>query len=63
VFADYNSGRLWGLTYDGTNVSFLGELLDAPFRISTFGVDEANELYLCEYSGNGHVYKLKQVAE
>jgi glucose/arabinose dehydrogenase len=63
VFADYNSGRLWGLTYDGTNVSFLGELLDAPFRISTFGVDEANELYLCEYSGNGRVYKLKQVAE
>jgi len=66
VFADYNSGRIWGISYDGSNVSPADLLLDAPFRVSTFGVDEANELYLFEYSTGGsetQLYKLKQVAD
>jgi glucose/arabinose dehydrogenase len=66
VFADYSSGRIWGITYDGQNVSPASDLFDAAFRISTFGVDEANELYLCEYSTGGsptRIYKLKQIAD
>jgi glucose/arabinose dehydrogenase len=66
VFADYNSGRIWTIRYDGSDVSPADLLLDAPFRVSAFGVDEAKELYLCEYSTGGsetQLYKLKQVAD
>jgi glucose/arabinose dehydrogenase len=50
VYADYGSGRIWAFDPFGpTNV----ELVDAPFRVSSFGVDEDGELYFLEYAAPG----------
>lgn len=66
VFADYGSGRIWAITFDGHTVSPADTLFDADFNISSFGVDEANELYILEYSTSGaatKIYQLEQVAD
>jgi glucose/arabinose dehydrogenase len=66
VFADYSSGRIWGMGYDGNEVTPPAELVDADFRISSFGLDQARELYICAYDPTGtvtQIYKLKQVAK
>ena len=58
LYADYCSGRIWGLKAAGgvwTNV----QLLDAPFNITTFGSDEYGELYLSDYNG-GRVLRIDE---
>ena len=55
-FGDFTSGRIWGAT-EGEEGWSSSELLDTDFRISTFGEDEAGELYVVDYSG-GTVYRL-----
>ncbi len=58
-FADYCSGRIWGLRrQDGDWQSHL--LLDAPFPISGFGEDQAGEIYLAGYR-NGAIYHLTEL--
>jgi glucose/arabinose dehydrogenase len=49
-YADFGSGRLWGLTRDG-GVWTNRELLDTSRSFSSFGEDEAGELYLVDYAG------------
>ncbi len=51
LFGDFCSGRVWGLTHTGgawqTRVLF-----DTPYRITSFGEDQAGEIYLTDYAGN-----------
>jgi glucose/arabinose dehydrogenase len=55
IFGDYCSGRIWSLRLqDGNWVRT--ELLDTGYAISSFGEDEAGELYLTDLSG-GSVYR------
>jgi glucose/arabinose dehydrogenase len=50
LYADYCSGRVWGLQLDGaTWVS--QELANGGFGLSSFGEDEAGELYLTRLDG------------
>ena len=57
IYADFGSGRIWGLDYksddDVTNI--LIEDTDLP--IATFGIDENNELFIGAL--NGKLYKLE----
>ncbi len=56
IYADYASGRIWALTTGGGPTT--NELLvDAPFLISSFGVDENNELILANYL-SGSIWKI-----
>jgi glucose/arabinose dehydrogenase len=55
-FADYCSGRLWGLRRDGGSWQST-QLLDSPYTVSTFGEDEAGNVYLADY-GRGDVYQV-----
>lgn len=55
-FADYCSGRLWGLRRDGSSWQST-QLLDSPYTVSTFGEDEAGNVYLADY-GRGDVYQV-----
>ncbi len=58
LYADYCSGRIWGLKQVGggwTNA----QIEDAPFNITTFGSDEYGELYLCDYNG-GRVLRIDE---
>jgi len=59
IYADYSFGTVWALTYDGINPTTNLLLQDTNFAISSFGVDQNNEIYACRYStSNGRIYKL-----
>ena len=53
VYGDFVSGRVWALD----SASTANELLLEPrLSISSFGTDNANELYVCDFGGT--IYKL-----
>ncbi len=55
VYADYSSGRIWSLEEQGG--SYNNELVvDSPVRISSFGVDASDELFICAF--DGRIYRL-----
>jgi glucose/arabinose dehydrogenase len=54
LYGDFCSGRIWGATNDGGGWT-TRQLLDTPFNLSTFGEDEAGELYVAHYAAAGAV--------
>jgi hypothetical protein len=54
-YGDFCSGQLWGLARDGATWRSQ-PLLDSTHQISTFGEDEAGNLYLADFGGT--VYQL-----
>lgn len=56
IYGDYISGRIWSLDVSDPDNPVNTELYHADFNISSFGVDEHNELYICAFDGN--IYKL-----
>ncbi len=60
-YADECTGHLWGLRFDGSAWQS-NQLLDEPFNISSFGEDEAGELYVADLSG-GRVLRIDSAAE
>ena len=57
VYADFCSGRIWGLRYDGLAVTESARLVDSfTLDISSFGQDLARNLYVLSY--NGGIYRL-----
>ncbi len=55
-FGDYCSGRIWASIQDG-GVWQSQELLDSNYLISTFGEDEAGNLFLAHHSA-GTIYQI-----
>ncbi len=51
VYADFGSGRIWSLDFSDIHNPVNSLVVDAPFNISSFGVDDANELYMCAFDG------------
>jgi glucose/arabinose dehydrogenase len=51
LFGDYCSGTLWTLKADGSDGYALTRVLDSPYNISSFGEDEAGELYVVDHGG------------
>lgn len=51
LYADFGSGRLWMLRYDGSAVSDQRLLLETGENIASFGEDEQRELYLVDIGG------------
>jgi glucose/arabinose dehydrogenase len=49
VYADYVTGEIWALAYDGVNPAVNDTLFDTSLRISSFGVDENGGLFLISY--------------
>ena len=64
-YADYNSGRFWGLKYQGgkvlaneeLRVTFNGQPTLNRIQPSAFGVDKDGEVYVCDHS-RGNVYMI-----
>ncbi len=56
IYADFLSGRIWALDYDGRNLLH-NRLLhqNNSLYISSFGIDQDQELYFCSF--DGHIYK------
>lgn len=55
IYADYGSGRIWALDFTDPANPINTEVENATFRITSFGVDESNELFIC--STNGRLYR------
>lgn len=51
LYADYVTKRIWGLRYDGKRVTAQRELLHSDYAISSFGQDNAFELYVADHEG------------
>jgi hypothetical protein len=56
LFGDFCSGRIWSMTGGGANPT-VTELLHTTLGISSFGEDDAGELYVTDLTG-GAVYRL-----
>jgi glucose/arabinose dehydrogenase len=57
LFADYCSGRLWALQRDPAGAWRMVQVLDTGLQISSFGEDEAGELYVAGF-GDGVIYRV-----
>ena len=59
IYADFGSGRIWSLNVPVSGGGTVNtHLLQAEFNISSFGVDQNNELYLCGFDDK--IYKLEK---
>lgn len=56
LFGDYCSGRIWGMKRAGTAAQ-TRVLLESGLFISTFGEDEAGNIYVVDHQG-GNIYKI-----
>ncbi len=56
IYGDFGSGNIWELRYDNKVISNK-ILLNSGLNISSFGIDQNNEIYLLDYM-SGVVYKL-----
>jgi len=57
LYADYDTGRVWMLRYDGSKVSDHRELADSDIRIVAWGQAHQGELYMVDYAG-GQLHRL-----
>jgi len=60
LFADFGSGRIWGLCDEADGGVEVEELLDTTLRIATFGRDGAGEALLAHFGlqGGGRIYRV-----
>jgi serine protease len=56
LYGDYCSGRIWGATRSPSGTWSTVQLSAPGFNISTFGEDQAGELYVASYS-DGVIYR------
>ncbi|HCF51215.1 MAG TPA: glucose sorbosone dehydrogenase [Syntrophomonas sp.] len=56
VFGDFATGMIWAVRLDENMKAESRTLLDTDYNISSFGLDQNNELYVLDY--NGKIYKL-----
>jgi len=54
IYADFETGKIWGLNYDGKTVTNHRELDDTPLKIVAFAEDNRGELYVVSYTGTIH---------
>ena len=57
VFADYGTGRIWALAWDGAEAE-VEEIMNTSLAISSFGVDAQQELYALAF--NGRIYRFTE---
>jgi hypothetical protein len=57
IYGDFCQGRIWGAAQYPSGVWVTNQLMKAPFNISTFGEDQAGELYVASYN-TGVIYRL-----
>ena len=50
IYADFGTGIIWMLRYAGGVVTADNLLLDSQIAISSFGLDQGGELYICSYA-------------
>jgi glucose/arabinose dehydrogenase len=61
VFGDYCSGRIWSLDSTDNTTWRMTEQVKDSLQISSFGEDEAGELYVTTFSGDNNNHRVYQV--
>ena len=56
IYADYATRRIWAIEHSDITRPVNTLLAEADFNISSFGVDQNNELYLCGFDGK--IYRM-----
>jgi glucose/arabinose dehydrogenase len=59
IYGDYGTGLIWALEYESGIVKNNSLLNDTVLSISSFGVDQQQELYICAM--DGYIYKLQSL--
>ena len=57
IYADWETGKIWALRYDGEKVTWHQELDDTSLDIAAFGETHAGELYMLT-NQTGRIYEL-----
>ena len=57
IYADWETGKIWALRYDGEEVTWHEELDDTSLDIAAFGETHGGELYLLTHR-TGRIYEL-----
>ena len=57
VYGDFYSGRIWMLRYENGQLTADSLLIQTPYFICSFGVDQDNELYIGTYSHTSSIYR------
>jgi hypothetical protein len=55
-YGDFCNGKIWSATYNGSSWTSV-ELTDTAYMISSFGEDDAGDLYVADYSGTA-IYRI-----
>ena len=59
LYADFVAGAIWTLRYSGEGKPVNELFKDTNLNISSFGVDEANEIYICAFDGKIYTVQKK----
>ncbi len=59
IYGDFGSKKIWALEYDGSSTPTNTLIASSPQAISSFGLDEQNEIYVVGYEGR--IYKFKKL--
>lgn len=57
VYGDFGSGRIWAVDRDESGAPVATKLADSALKISTFGQDDAGEVYVADY-GSGTIKRI-----
>jgi len=60
LYADFSTGRIWGIRHDGRQVTWHELLADSTLQITGFGTDSKGEILICDHQvgGKGGFYRL-----
>lgn len=58
IYGDYQTGKVWGLRHDGTQVTWNQELAQTPLQLVSFGEDNAGEIYLVDHQRSQTIHQL-----
>lgn len=63
IYADYETGKIWALWHDGTQITRHEEIADTPYAVVTFAQGEDGELYFAHYAMPSTVHRLVRNSE
>ncbi|MFM9197404.1 MAG: PQQ-dependent sugar dehydrogenase, partial [Planctomycetia bacterium] len=49
IYADYSTGRIWGIRHDGKEVTWHKLIADTNLQITNFGTDSKGEMLICDH--------------
>jgi len=59
IYGDFGSGSIWALSYEEGGSIANEQIASSGLNISSFGMDETGELYICAFNGGGGIHRFK----